>query len=112
MATLADRRSQTPDLYDSAYEVAFGESMSCELAAHAGAAGSVADTDQLTERDKRMLSIGTLAGAAAAVARSHYPFEAGAETLKRADLAMEHARAIGAKDRAGRLLFDDEGGES
>lgn len=110
MATVAERKAHGPDLFQAAHEVACG-SMDAELAAQAGAAGSVADTDELSARDKRMLAIGTLTGAAAAIARARFPFESSTETLERADAAVEYACEVEAKDRDGRPLFVDEGGE-
>ncbi len=108
MSSVGERKAGAPDLFQSAYEVAFG-SIEGILAAHAGAAGSVVDTDQLSDRDKRMLAIGTLTGAAAAIARARFPFEGSTETLERADAALEHAREVEARGDEQRRLFDEEG---
>lgn len=111
MATLEEKREATPDLYQSAREVAFGH-VGAEMAAHTGAAGSVvAIDDKLTDRDKRMLSIGTLAGAAAAIARTRFPYEHEQDTLERADGVLELARSVDARDRHHQPLFVDEEGE-
>lgn len=105
MAPLAEKRAGAPDLFQSAHEVAAGESIDAELAAHAAAAGGVMEADQLSARDKRMLAIGALTGAAAAIARFRFPFDSGTDTLERTDAALDHARSVGAVDREGRRLF-------
>jgi len=105
MSSPAQKREGTPDLYQSAREVAFGHD-GVQLAAEAGAAGCASDTDQLSERDKRMLAIGTLAGAAGAIARSRYPYEDPQHSLERADLACDHARAVNARGRDDQPLFE------
>jgi hypothetical protein len=108
VAALEQKKEGAPDLYRSAHEVAFG-AIAAEIAAQAEAAGRVADIhDKLSERDRRMLSIGTLAGAAAAIARSRFPFETEDEALERVDLAVEYARSVEAKDGVGNLLFVNE----
>jgi len=102
----AQKREQTPDLYQSAVEVAFGHD-GAQMAAEAAAAGSVADADDLTDRDKQMLAVGTMIGAAAAIARSRYPYEHTGNTLERADLVGEHGRRVCALDRERRPIFGE-----
>jgi|GEM_PF-6611680 len=99
------KREQTVDLYQCAIAIAFGHD-GAQMASETGAAGSVeAIDDELTERDKRMLAIGTLGGAAAAIARARYPFEDTGYTLERADLVMDHARERSTLDRERRPIF-------
>lgn len=105
MSSVPQKREQTPDLYQSAVEVAFGHA-GAQMAAEAGAAGGVCEIeDELTERDKRMLAIGTLTGAAAAIARSRYPFEGMDHMLERADLVTARGREVNTLDREQRPIF-------
>jgi hypothetical protein len=96
---LDDRRERAASLYTSAKAVAFGGDGAVK-AAQSAAAGSVsAIDDQLTERDKRMLAIGTLAGAGWSIARACFPQEDGQGLLDRTDLMLE--LAVDRLDEAG-----------
>ena len=110
MATVDTKREQASELYADAWRVAFGHD-GAVVTAQDSASGQLgayddADVEELTDRDKRMLAIGTLAGAAAAVSRATYPFEDGQESLERADLLLEYAASVGCRDRESQPLFE------
>ncbi len=109
MSGVTQEREQAGDLYRSASAVSFSED-GVVAAAEAGAAGDVGEIDvRLSDRDKRMLAIGTLIGAAGAIARVRYPYEGMSAMLERADAVAEHARRVNARDRKGEPLFKDGG---
>jgi hypothetical protein len=110
MATLAEKRAEGPDLFRAAFEVAFGPT-GAELAALASAAGNVEAADELSPDQRRMLSIGTLSGAAAAIAMARHPFDHPQDALERTDAALDHAREVEARNREGQPLFEKAGGE-
>lgn len=93
MTILEEMKEQAPGMLGGALQMAFGND-GAALAAEAAAAGSVeAIDDTLSERDRRMLAIGTLAGVARTMARVTFPFD--------------EARRVVAKDREGNPLFDE-----
>lgn len=110
MTTKLDQlRRDALDLSAKSYEAAFGEH-GVILAAEAGATGSVnSAAEHLSARDRALLGVGCLAGAAGAMSRIAFPFdESPEETLTRVDFALELARANLIRDRNGdRLLFDE-----
>lgn len=108
MSSPEQKREQTPDLYQSAREVAFGHD-GVQMAAEAAAAGGAENIGDLSDRDRQMLAVGTLAGAAGAIARTRYPYEDPQHSLERADLVCDHAREVSAKDRERRPILDDGG---
>jgi hypothetical protein len=106
MATLQERREQTPDLYWTAIAVAFGD-VDAVTAARVSCAGSVEAANDLSERDRQLLAIGALAGAGAAIACARFPFETPDDTLERTDILMDYAASVGCCDDHGAVLFDD-----
>lgn len=87
-------------LLQAAWNVALGHD-GVVMAAESAAAGSVAATDDLSDRERTLLAVGCLAGAGGAIARYEHPFEDGNSSVERVDWMLDLARA---KDIPGREL--------